>query len=92
MTQSSPSDQTQRATQEDFDKEVKRVQSLLEHLQQHAAQFKFKVVSASPEAAERLHRAEALLEETQRFHELVALPRYVAVRRKRFLSTRAEPL
>ena len=65
----------QRATQEDFDQEVKRVQGLLEHLQQHAAQLK-EVVRASPEAAEKLHRAEALLEqaealleETQKFHE-----------------------
>ena len=65
----------QRATQEDFDQEVRRVQGLLEHLQQHAAQLK-EVVTASPEAAEKLHRAEtlleqaeAVLEETQKFHE-----------------------
>ena len=54
---------TERATQEEFNEEVQRVQSLIAHIQQHATRLKDN--EASPQRAEKVHEAEELLERAE---------------------------
>ena len=73
MTQSPTSDTSQRtapegASQEEFDREVKRVQSLIAHVQLRAAQLK-ELEGAPDEAVEKVQEVEALLEQAEELLE-----------------------
>ncbi len=73
MTKSPASDtpeqtETGKATQEEFDHEVKRMQSLIAHVQLRTSQLKA-LEGASTEAVEKVQEVEALLERAEELLE-----------------------